>query len=105
MSKSAMRRLRGCPVSFSIHAHWPFGLISKNVNPPSWGFRRDAGFRGCGSPTGTMVTAIVRSPDGMINNWSAPPYDGFHNPTYVGKESVRSTVRFADPSEGGAQQG
>jgi len=61
---------------------------------PRGGYRPNAGYRGWASPTGTVVTAIMRTPT-VILVWSTPPYGGWANPSMVGLAEVEISVGFA----------
>jgi hypothetical protein len=71
--------------------------VFKREAGPRGGFRPDAGHRRSSVDTGTLVTAIMRTPT-VIFVWSVPPYAPWGNPSMVGLGEVEIAVPFA--SEG-----
>lgn len=60
---------------------------------PRGGYRPDAGHRGWSSDTGTVVTAIMRTPT-VIFVWSLPPYGNWANPSMVGAAELGKAIPF-----------
>lgn len=69
--------------------------VFKRETGPRGGYRPNAGHRKWSSDTGTLVTAIMRTPT-VIFVWSVPPYAPWANPSMVGLGEIEVTVRFAE---------
>jgi hypothetical protein len=67
---------------------------------PRGGYRANAGYRDWSSATGTVVTAIMRTPT-VIFVWSTPPYGGWANPSMVGLSEIETADGFAAESDSG----
>lgn len=62
---------------------------------PRGGYRPNAGYRAWGSPSGTVVTAIMRAPN-VVYVWSLVPSRPWANPSMVGPGELEQVVPFAD---------
>lgn len=60
---------------------------------PRGGYRPNAGFRSWSSDTGTVVTAIMKTPT-VIYVWSLRPFGGWANPSMVGLGELGKAIPF-----------
>ena len=61
---------------------------------PRGGYRPNAGHRRWATDSGTVVTAIMRTPR-LTYVWSLPPCGVWANPSLVGNGELRTAVPFA----------
>lgn len=61
---------------------------------PRGGYLKDAGLVTHGFETGTVISAIIDDGE-LIYTWSyGPPFEGWANPSYVGKAELVSVQYF-----------
>jgi hypothetical protein len=62
---------------------------------PRGGYRPNAGYRDWSSPSGSIVTAIMRAPN-VLYVWSLVPSRPWVNPSMVGPGSLEEVISFDD---------
>lgn len=78
---------------YEVRVGEPRHLYPRKTGPRG-GYRANAGRRAWSSDTGTIVTAIMRTPS-VIYVWSLPPHGDWANPSMVGISELRKAVPFA----------
>ena len=62
---------------------------------PRGGYIKNAGYERLGRDTGTVVSGIVDTGGDLVYVWSyGPPFDGWHNPSMVGRGEIRNIEYF-----------
>jgi hypothetical protein len=76
---------------------------------PRGGHLKDAGYASRGEATGTEIAGIIDDGGDVLYVWSfGPPFDGWANPSLVGRSEVRSLEYFdllGDIGEAAARPG
>jgi len=69
---------------------------------PRGGYIKDADYASWGHDTGTEVAGIIDDGGDVLYVWSfGPPFDGWANPSFVGRREVRSLEYFDLPESAG----